>query len=65
MSDLKTLNAVLLEKSLLAGDISDLVNTFIRDNPDVLDIEILTQTTSFETRDGEVKEIHVSIKLIM
>ena len=65
MSDLKTLNAVLLEKGFLAGEISDLINTFIRNNPDVLDIEILTQTTSFETRDGEIKEIHVSIKLIM
>ena len=63
MSDLKTLNAVMLEKSFLERDISDSLNMFIRDNPDVKNIEVITSIYVYEGKCGESKHVSVYVKL--
>jgi len=63
MSDLKTLNAVMLEKSFLERDISDSLNMFIRDNPDVKNIEVITSIYVYEGKCGESKDVSVYVKL--
>lgn len=65
MNEIKSIEDILKERDMLADGITSDIENFLRNNPDVKDIEITKSVYEIETRCGIVKDIVIGIKLIM